>query len=254
VGYTGFVGGNLAAQHGFDAFYNSRNIEAIAGQSFDLLVVSGMPAAMWIANQDPAADRAVLDRLIGCLRQARANRVVVMSTVAVYPVPVEVDEDSLIDSTAQTPYGRHRLLLEQAVAQYFPHSLAVRLPGLFGKGLKKNAVYDLLHDNEVHKVNAASVYQFYNLDRLWRDVMIALSAGLRVINFATGPVSMRQVAEEAFGSPFTNDPGTAPARYDMRSRHAGLFGGCDGYLYGRRQVLDELRGFVDRERGRGVST
>jgi nucleoside-diphosphate-sugar epimerase len=248
IGHTGFVGGNLAAQHRFDACFNSKNIEEIAGRSFDLLVVSAMPAAMWIANQNPEADRAVLDRLMQNLRQVRAERVIVMSTVAVYHSPIGVDEDSPIDVAAQTPYGRHRLMLERQIGEHFQRVLVVRMPGLFGNGLKKNAVYDLLHNNELHKVNAASVYQFYNLDRLWRDVTTAQHACLRLVNFATEPVSVREVARAAFDLEFTNDPGTPPARFDMRSQYADLFGGSSGYLQDRRQVLADLRTFVERER------
>ena len=248
VGHTGFVGGNLAAQRPFEACFNSKNVEEIAGRSFDLLAISAMPAAMWIANQNPDADRAVLDRLTSCLRQVRAERVVVLSTVAVYPTPINVDEDTPIDSAVQTAYGRHRLMLEQFAAEQFPRSLAVRLPGLFGPGLKKNAIYDLLHDNELHKVNAASVYQFYNLDRLWNDIATALDAGLQRVNVATEPLSVREVAHEAFGRDFTNDPGTLPARYDMRTKHAALFGGSNGYLCNREHVLADLRAFVARSR------
>jgi nucleoside-diphosphate-sugar epimerase len=248
VGHTGFVGGNLAAQRPFDACFNSKNIEQIAGQSFDLLAISAMPAAMWIANANPDADRACLDRLTSCLRQVKARRVVVLSTVAVYPTPIDVDEDTPIDEAAQTPYGRHRLMLERFAAEHFPQSLAVRLPGLFGPGLKKNAIYDLMHNNELHKVNAASVYQFYNLDRLWSDISTALAAGLSVVNFATEPVSVREVAREAIGLDFTNDPGTPAANFDMRSKHADLFDGRHDYLYDRGHVLAELRAFVARNR------
>ena len=248
VGHTGFVGGNLAAQYPFDAPFNSKNIEEIAGQSFDLLAISAMPAAMWIANQNPDADRAVLERLTGCLRLVRAERVVVLSTVAVYPTAIDVDEGTPIDPATQTAYGRHRLMLEQFAAEHFPNALAVRLPGLFGPGLKKNAIYDLLHENELHKVNAASVYQFYNLERLWADISIAFTAGLKLVNFATEPVSIREAARAAFDCDFTNDPGTPPARYDMRSQHAGLFGGKRGYLYDRDQVFADLRAFVARSR------
>src|SRR5206468_8484334 len=98
--HTGFVGGNLAAQHPFDAHFNSKNVEEVAGRTFELLVVSGMPAAKWIANRDPDGDRAVLDRLWGNLSQARADTVVIMSTVDVYPSPVGVDEDTPIDAAA----------------------------------------------------------------------------------------------------------------------------------------------------------
>jgi hypothetical protein len=252
IGHTGFVGGALLRQRPFDDLYNSKNVEQIAGKSIGLLAVSAMPAAKWIANRDPAGDRVVLDRLAGCLRQVRAERVILMSTVDVYPNPVGVDEDSPIDPAQQQTYGRNRLLLEQIVAELFPRVLVVRLPGLFGPGLKKNAVYDLLHNNDVHTIHAGGVFQFYNLDRLWADVQIADRAGLTLVNFATQPVSVRDVAREAFGIDFTNDPGTPAARYDMRSKHAALFGGRDGYLYSRLQVLGELRQFVEIERNAGA--
>jgi nucleoside-diphosphate-sugar epimerase len=250
IGHTGFVGGNLAAQHPFNTWYNSKNIEAVRGHRFELLVVSGMPAAKWVANREPEADRAVLDRLWGCLRTVHADTVVVVSTVDVYPNPAGVDEDTPIDPATQQPYGKHRLELERLAAAHFPRVLSVRLPGLFGPGLKKNAVYDLLHGNDTHKIPANGVFQFYNLTRLWADVRTALSAGVALVNVATEPVSVREVARAAFGIDFTNDPGVKPPRYDVRSGHAALFGGRDGYLYSREQVLAELKAFVAAERER----
>lgn len=247
IGHTGFVGGNLAAQHRFDAWYNSKNVAGVRGRRFDTLVVSAMPAAMWAANADPAADRACLDRLWADVSAVRADVVVVVSTVAVYPTPVGVFEDSPIDPAAQTPYGRHRLELELRAAGHFPRVLAVRLPALYGPGLKKNALYDLIHDHETHKLHADSAYQFYNLGRLWRDITTALDAGLTVANLATEPVSLREVVRTTFGRPFDNDPGTRPAAYDMRTRHAGLFGGRDGYLEDHGRVLAGLAAFVRSE-------
>ncbi|HJZ57513.1 MAG TPA: NAD-dependent epimerase/dehydratase family protein, partial [Gemmataceae bacterium] len=241
VGHTGFVGSNLLRQVRFDALFNSKNIEQIAGQAFGLLVISGMPAAKWMANADPAADRATLERLWAAVRQARAETVIVISTIDVYPSPIDVNEGTPIDPAAQQPYGKHRLMLEQLAAAHFPRVLCVRLPGLFGPGLKKNAIHDLLHNHEVHKVHANGAFQFYNLARLWADVQTALKAGLSVVNFATEPVSIREVAREAFGLDFTNDPGTKPARYDVRTKHASLFGGHGGYLDPREEVLAELR-------------
>lgn len=248
IGHTGFVGGNLARQHRFDQLFNSKNIEAIAGSHFDLLMVSAMPAAKWLANREPGKDRATLDRLLGCLRRAEANLVVVISTVDVYPDPVGVDEDTPIEPAAQHPYGRHRLLLEQAVAEHFPNVLVVRLPGLFGQGLKKNAIYDLMHGNDIHKIHADGVFQFYNLDHLWSDIGKAMAERLTLVNFATEPVSMREVAREAFAMDFDCQPGSPPARYNFRSRYAEILGGRGGYLYPREQVLSELREFVAREK------
>jgi len=244
VGHTGFVGGNLAAQHRFDAVFSSKTIDGIRGKHFRRLVVSAMPAEMWVANRDPVADRANLERLWANLEQCRADECVVISTVAVYSTPICVDEGSMIEPNFSTPYGEHRWVLEQRARRHFPRSLSVRLPGLYGPGLKKNAVYDLLHDNRADKLHAGATYQFYHLGRLGRDIETALAAGLRLVNLATAPVSVRDVARAAFGRDFTNDPGTHPACFDVRTKHAELFGGRGDYLETREQVLAGLTRFV----------
>jgi len=250
IGFTGFVGGTVLRQSSFDALFNSRNIESIAGREFDLVVCAGAPGQKWLANKDPVADRSAIDRLCWSLGSVRANLVVLLSTVDVFPTPVDVDEASPIDVSRQQPYGRNRLELERFIADRYP-SLIVRLPGLFGEGLRKNIVYDLLHDNAVAAVNARSVFQFYDMARLWTDVTRARAAGLSLVHFATEPVSVADVAAKAFGRAFDQEPpGSAPARYDFRTRHAGLLGGRRGYLYSRTDVLDGLTTFVAAERQR----
>ena len=243
IGSTGFVGGNLARQTHFDESYNSRNIEAIADRKFGLLVCSGAPAEKWRANQDPVADLANIERLMHCLAKVSADEVVLISTVDVYPDPVAVDEDAIIDPARVHPYGKHRLLLEAFVSARF-HTTVVRLPGLFGPGLKKNIVFDLLHGNRVDQVHCDSVFQFYDLNHLWRDISIARQSRLQRVNFATEPTSVREVARAGFGIDFQNRPSTTPARYDFRSRHAALFGGSGEYLYDKQQVLSGLAAFV----------
>lgn len=145
IGYTGFVGSNLVRQVDFNSLYNSKNIESIIGKKFDLLVCSGAPAVKWLANKEPEKDLENIKRLTKCLGKVAAKKVILISTVDVYPLPVEVDEDTEIDLEVLHPYGKHRLELERFVEARFD-SLIVRLPGLFGDGLKKNIIYDLLHD------------------------------------------------------------------------------------------------------------
>ncbi len=136
VGYTGFVGSNLIRQAEFEDFYNSQNIESIAGKSFDLLVCTAAPAEKWLANKEPIKDKENLQRLIKFLQQVTAKKVILISSIDVYNLPVEVDEDTSIDGENLQPYGKHRLELETAIQKQFDASV-VRLPGLFGKGLKK---------------------------------------------------------------------------------------------------------------------
>lgn len=254
IGSTGLVGGTLLAQTRFDDLFHSRNIEQIAGRRYDTIVCAGAPAQKWLANRHPATDDAAVDRLTRALARARADRLVLISTVDVLPVPVEVDESTEIDPARLATYGRNRFTLERFALNYFD-TLVVRLPGLFGTGLKKNIVFDLLHDNALGAVHADAVFQFYPLERLWADVQAANRLGERLVHFSAAPVSVREVAREAFGREFDNRPtGVVPARYDFRSRFAGRLGGSDGYVVPRAEVMTAMRRFVAAERGRTHAT
>jgi len=243
IGHTGFVGGALAGQTRFDDFYNSANVESIAGRRYELIVCAGARAEKWRINREPEADAAELERLKAALARAEAERLLLISTVDVYRDPVGVDEDSEIDAGALAPYGRHRLELERWAAARFPTAI-VRLPGLFGRGLRKNVVYDFLHDNRLEQIHADAVFQFYDLENLWADLELVLRHGLMLVNFATEPVAVRELARDVFGREFRNRPSGPPARYDFRSKHAAVFGGANGYLYDRAAVLASLRKFV----------
>ena len=250
VGHTGFVGGNLAARARFDDLYNSSNIESIAGRSYALVVCAGAPGAKWIANRNPDEDRASIERLQAALSQVHAERFVLISTVDVYPHPVGVDERTPIDAESSTPYGRHRLALETFVARHHPGALIVRLPGLFGPGLKKNVLYDLNHENRLDLVHQDGVFQFYDLADLWHDVQKALDAGLTLVNFATEPVSVQEIAEKVFARRLANAlPPPAP-RYDFRTIHATSFGRQGPYLRSRGEILTAMSAFVAGERAR----
>jgi nucleoside-diphosphate-sugar epimerase len=250
IGHTGFVGGNLQRQGRYSDLYNSRNVGELAGRSFELVVSAGCKAAKWIANQDPAADRAGIQSLMRALERVQAERFVLISTIDVHPRPIGVDEaDEPVLAEGQ-PYGRHRLELEHFVRARFPRALIVRLPGLFGAGLKKNAIYDFLHDNRLDLIHQDGVFQFYDLAGIEADVQRCLAAGLTLVNFATEPVTTREIARTAFGREFANTlPPPAP-RYDFWTRHASVWGRQGHYLATRAEVLEGICRFVAAERGR----
>lgn len=251
IGCTGFVGGNLSRQSRYDDLYHSRNIGDIRGREYDTVVCAGVRAEKWKANADPAADRAGIRGLIDHLAHVSAKKFVLVSTVDVYPLPAGVDEDSPIDPAAASAYGRHRYELEQELAERFDTTV-VRLPGLFGPGIKKNVIFDLMNDNLVDRINPAGVFQYYNLARLTDDILTAVRHRLRVVNLATEPVETGELARKVFGRGLPARPGLA-ARYDFRTKHADHFGGTDGYLAERDEVLGELKVFVASYPSRLVS-
>ena len=248
IGYSGFVGSNILHQSHFENLYNSKNIESIINKSFDLLVCSGVPAVKWLANKEPAKDLENINRLTRCLEKVSAQKVILISTVDVYPSPIEVDEDTEIDADILHPYGKHRLQLERFAKQKFD-TLIIRLPGLFGEGLKKNIIYDFIHNNCIEQIHKDSVFQFYYLDNLWKDIKVFLKNDLKLVNLATQPTAVWEVASEGFGFKFTNEPPSKPAKYDFRTKHSHLLGRTDSiYMYDKNQVLLDLNKFVSKQK------
>jgi nucleoside-diphosphate-sugar epimerase len=248
IGRTGFVGSNIAGQHHFDDLYSSADIDTIRGRHYELVVCAGARAEKWRINQKPEADRADIARLTGALTQADVGRLVLISTVDVYSDPVGVDETTHIDTANLAPYGSHRLELENWARARF-ETLVVRLPGLFGSGLKKNVLFDLLHENMLEHINPASVYQFYATDWLWHDIEAALAHGIALVNFATQPTSVADVARLAFDRVLPAGE-AEPVLYDVHSVHSATLGGSGGYLYDADRVVAALREFVATERAR----
>lgn len=296
VGSTGFVGGNLMAAHAFDAAYHSTDIAEGFGKDNGLVVYAGVPAAMFLANQDPAADLAVMAAARENLRRLAPKQVVLISSIAVYADSRGKYEDSPMSAEGLAPYGANRLRLEQWVREDRPDALILRLPALYGIGLKKNFLYDL-HTltpamlrpakyeelaaksalvragysdagNGFYKLNgqvdaaalraffegndwnalaftdSRSVYQFYDLRRLWSDIEKCLAAGLRTVNLTPPPVSAARVYEHLTGRTFENHLAAAPFDYDLRSRHAELLGGAEGYLCTEEEELADIAAFM----------
>jgi nucleoside-diphosphate-sugar epimerase len=249
IGYTGFVGSNLARQANFDAFYNSANIHEIDGKRFSMVVCAGARAEKWRANQEPELDRANIEMLISHLECISAQTFILISTVDVYANPVSVYEDSPISMEGLSAYGKNRYRLEETASILFPHTVIIRLPGLFGTGLKKNFLFDILHNSNVLDLtHSESQYQFYGLDKIWADILAVVTNGLNLVNFATPPVSARQIALTCFDRDFSNKTSNMPVSYDMRTRFAEIFKHQGDYIWSLDEELAAIRLFAGSNR------
>ena len=242
IGHTGFVGSNLFAQRTFAATFNSSTIDTIDGQAFDEVVCAGVAAVKWWANQNPDEDRARIEALMRHLERIRAGCFTLISTIDVYNPALGATEDD--EPQAQHPYGANRAMLERFVAERFPLHQIVRLPALFGPGLKKNAIYDLMHDNRIEVIDPAAAFQWYPLDRLGRDLRIARALPLTRLNLATEPLTMEAIRTRCFPNLKIGTQAAPPAHYDMHSLHAEAFGGSGAYLMDRAAVLNAIARFV----------
>ncbi|PWT26215.1 sugar nucleotide-binding protein [Butyrivibrio fibrisolvens] len=147
VGYTGFVGSNIYAgsDGNIDAVYNSKNIEYAYDTSPDLLIYAGLRAEKYLANNAPQKDMELIQQAEYNISRIMPKRLVLISTIDVFKNPVDVTENSEIDTKELHAYGYNRYELELWVRRNFPDALIIRLSGLFGKNIKKNFIYDFIN-------------------------------------------------------------------------------------------------------------
>lgn len=145
VGYSGFVGSNLCSKEQFDGLYDAKNVEQSYGTNPEILVYSGVPAQKFMANKFPEEDFKVIEGAIENIKKINPKKIVLISTIDVYKEPIDVDEDFEISTEDLQPYGKNRYYLEQWIKENFEDYLIVHLPGLYGKNIKKNFIYDLIN-------------------------------------------------------------------------------------------------------------
>lgn len=298
VGYTGFVGSNIYIYGKFDAAYNSKNIEQAFGTNPNLLIYAGLRAEKYLANKAPKEDMKLIQQAKDNITKINPQKLVLISTIDVFSNPKNVDENTIINTKGLHAYGYNRYQLELWVREQYPDALIIRLPGLYGKGIKKNFIYDyiniipfmlnekkfkelvkiapelnkfyLLQDNGFYKVNVSnkdrenlkdtfckigfsalnftdsrSTYQFYNLERLWDDIQIALRTGIKLWHPATEPVSAGEVYKYLTGNEFINQLDGEPVSYNYKTIYANAFGGHNGYICDKNTVLENIKKFVN---------
>lgn len=242
IGHTGFVGSHLENGFEFSHRFNSSTIHQIMGLETDVLVCAGLPAEKWKANSNPQMDWENTVKLSENLSRVRADRAILISTIDVYQPAQGVTENDQPTSNGLEAYGRNRAWFENFFASHFQNSHIIRLPGLFGANLRKNLIYDLMHNREdqFSKVNANSKFQFFNVSTIWNYIDVAKSQDFRVLNISTEPITAQEIAN-IFGYELS-DTGNL-VTYDMKSDYFKSFQGRDGYLISREKVEADILEF-----------
>jgi hypothetical protein len=240
IGHTGFVGSNLARQRHFDEFYNSTNIEDIRGRSFDTVICAGAPGAKWYANEHPTEDLASINCMTDALRKINTRRFVLISTVDVFADPRGVSEDDIPDldrlALGKHWYGAHRRLLETSF-YWVERATIIRLPSLFGPGLKKNALYDLMTGHETEKIAPNAVYQWYPVERLAGDIERVCRRNIPLIHFGSTGIAMEAIRQRFFPDVDMGAVRSDAPRYDVRSKYPGFW-------YSRSAILTQMEAFI----------
>lgn len=246
IGYTGFVGSNLLEQDNYDVLINSKNCDELRNKHFDKIVCAGVSAVKWKANKFPEEDLANINKLIDVLSTVTADKFVLISTVDVYNVLTNANEDTICTDNTQA-YGKNRLYFEEWCKSHFKNVLIVRLPGLFGNNLKKNVIFDLLHDNCLDMINPDSSFQYYYLKNLTNDIKKAESKNINLINLFTEPIKTQEIIDLFFSNKVVGENKNDEIHYDLYTKYAKLNNHTGNYLYSKQEILKYLKEFINAQ-------
>lgn len=237
IGYTGFIGSNLRKLYKPNYNYNSKNISKIKNKNFDVLFCAGTSSKRWVANKNPKEDLNNIKKLTKSLESFKTKKFILISSIEIYGLKNNKNENGKVNRKYNSSYGKNRLYLENFIKRKFKNHLIIRLPIVYGKNFCKNAIYDLMYQNEIEKLNASDLVQIYNVKNLKKDIDFCIKNEIKELNMATEPILLGSLADKIFGIKLSKKKSARLMR--MKSIHHK-----NKYFYNRRKIISELSKFI----------
>ncbi|QKF94572.1 xylose isomerase [Fadolivirus algeromassiliense] len=244
IGYTGFVGSNLFYDYHFTDIYNSKNINDIINKEYDCIVCCGIVAKKWYANLYPDEDQNLINELLNKLKYVKTKKFILISTIDIYDsIDALLDEDYIPDINYNNhAYGKHRLYVETFVKTTFTDYHIIRLPGLFGFGLRKNVIFDYLNGS-LKELNLNSSFQWYYLGDLFNDINLIINDQIKIVNLFTEPITNKELLDVfvKYSPNLTiNYITTNQINYNMLTKYVSA-----GYYYNKNNILIKLDKYIN---------
>lgn len=143
------------------------NYDSYKGKKCDILINANGNSSKILAIKEPSKDfEATVTSVQKSIDDFKFKKYILLSSCDVYPdcsSPKFTNEDSSIDVSKQSTYGSHKYQAEQHIIQKTKNWLIIRLGGMIGYGLKRNAIFDILHEGPLW-LDPQSELQFMNTD------------------------------------------------------------------------------------------
>ena len=94
--------------------------------------------------------------------------------------------------------------------------------------------------SSINFTDSRSVFQFYDLSKLWQHINIALNNGIKKINLATEPISISELYKALSCKDFHNELEQVPYNYNFKTLYTTLYGGNNGYIYSKKEVVLQI--------------
>jgi len=247
IGYTGFIGGYLTKHLKTNNLYNTKNIENISKRNFDVVYCCAPNSAMWIANKDPVEDFIKVSKLIKNLKNIKTKIFILISTIEVFKNKNSCNEESLDFNNEIYSYGYNRFLIEEATRKIFKNLFIVRLPIVYGEGVKKNIVFDL-KNNILNLLNLNDILQFYPVELLLNDINLAIKHNIDIINLCSEPIKVKELLIFCSKSGIANKSlkNTKIRKYNMTSNYSNIWKN-EKYTYKKHFIMDDIKKFINNE-------
>ena len=247
IGYNGFVGSNLNKTIKAKFLFNSKNIKDIKNKSFNKLFICAPHAQKWLANKNPKMDNSQVNKLIHNLKNISAKKVIYISTVDVFENLINKNEKSKINKKKHHTYGKNRLKIEKFIKKKFIDYHIIRLPALFGKGLKKNILFDLINNNNLHNIKILSKYQWFSINDLNKCIKLVIKNKIACINLVSEPIHTFELISKFFPDKLIKcNSSDIGFKYNLNTIYSKKFKNKDGYIYNKNQKIKKIKRFLKK--------
>lgn len=219
------------------------------GQRCRVLINANGNSKKFMADRDPKWEfDASVKSVLHSLEDFPAETYVYLSSGDVYPDQTSPDvsqEDAPIDPRRQSRYGLHKHVAEHLVRALRPRHIIMRMGGFVGPGMKKNAIFDMMHGQPVW-LTPDSELQFISTDTaarlVWR--LVEREAFGETVNLgAQGVVRIGDV-HELIGSASPFQPEARRVRFEIATDKLARLTGED-----LPHSRDEVQRFLTRAPG-----
>lgn len=246
IGNTGLVGTTILESEHFDYTFNSKNINEFVNiaQDGDELFLTCLPATKWLVNKNLQADLDNINNIISIISQKHYSKIILISTIDVYCDNKLYEDESYDIRVNKLSYGTNRYLFELMVRDLVKtDSLKIfRLPALFNKHIKKNILFDLINNNNIDQINVNTMFQWYNLDNLSKDIRYfeRQYPDTNLFNLFTEPIKTEDIVKLFDGAINKVDNTKDWFTYDYYTNLS-----IDNYILSRNKVFEQIKTFIN---------
>jgi nucleoside-diphosphate-sugar epimerase len=196
------------------------NYANVQGRHCKIFVNANGNSRKPLAAKDPVSEFDASVRSVrASLVDFRFQRYVHLSSCDVYSdctSPASTNEEQVPDPASQSTYGFHKYIAEQCVRHAAKDWLIFRLGGFIGPGLKKNAIFDIIHGGPLF-LDPASELQFLHTDRAAEIIFQILDQGVcnDIFNLSGGGVVRLSEVAALYPGSIAVSPGSPIVRYEM---------------------------------------